>query len=602
VTDEAARARDAWADAKLALELFCVAPRALGGIVLRAPPGPQREQLCAWLAQLVVPGAPQLKLPLHITDDRLLGGLSLTASLRLGRPVQERGVLAEADGGVIVVPMAERLERHVTAQLCAALDRGELALERDGISSVVRCRFGVVALDEGVGDECAPAPLRDRLAFHLDLSELAPGIAMPERRRWDAPSELVPTAESERLAHARALWPRTTLPDALLGALCEAADSLGVASLRAPLLAAHAARALAALAGRTQAEEDDALSAARLVLGPRATRLPAELRALEAEPAPPAPPAPPAEEQAAEPEQVAPRDPALLEELVVAAAKSGIPADVLELLQAGHEPRLARRSEGRAGTLRSASGGGRPAGVRAAVPSGAERLNVVETLRAAAPWQRLRASERPSGQRVAVRKQDLRITRYQKRSETTVIFCVDASGSAALQRLAEAKGAVEQVLIDCYARRDHVALLAFRDRSASLLLPPTRSLTRVRRSLAQLAGGGTTPLAAGIDAALELALSARKRGSFPIVVLMTDARGNVARDGAQGLAAGTQDALASARALRVASITSLFLDTAPRPGAQAQRLAAELGARYMALPYLDAAGISEQVQALARTS
>ena len=279
-----------------------------------------------------------------------------------------------------------------------------------------------------------------------------------------------------------------------------------------------------------------------------------------------------------------------------------MPADVLERLQLGHEPRLAPRSEGRAGTLRSASGGGRPAGVRAAVPSGADRLNVVETLRAAAPWQRLRARERARGQRIAVRKEDLRITRYRKRSETTVIFSVDASGSAALQRLSEAKGAVEQVLIDCYARRDHVALIAFRDRSASLLLPPTRSLTRVRRSLAQLAGGGTTPLAAGIDAALEQALSARKRGSLPIVVLMTHARGNVTRDGTQDVVAGMQDALASARALRVASITSLFLDTAPRPRAQAQRLAAELGARYMALPYLDAAGISEQVQALSRVS
>jgi magnesium chelatase subunit D len=238
-------------------------------------------------------------------------------------------------------------------------------------------------------------------------------------------------------------------------------------------------------------------------------------------------------------------------------------------------------------------------GVRAGQPSGSDRLNLVETLRAAAPWQRLRG--RPPGlARLALRKDDLRVTRYLRRSETTVIFSVDASGSAALQRLSEAKGAVEQLLIDCYARRDRVALVVFREHAASLLLPPTRSLTRVRRSLLRLAGGGATPLASGIAAAGALAIEARKHGSLPIVVLMTDARGNVARDGAQGSASGMSDALEAARGMRAQQITSLLLDTSPRPRAPAQRLAAELGARYLPLPYLDAAGIAAEVRALSR--
>jgi magnesium chelatase subunit D len=231
-------------------------------------------------------------------------------------------------------------------------------------------------------------------------------------------------------------------------------------------------------------------------------------------------------------------------------------------------------------------------------------LNLVETLRAAAPWQRLR--RRPDGSRapgnvgtvVEVRKEDFRVTRFQKRSETTVIFAVDASGSAALQRLAEAKGAVEQVLADCYARRDHVALVAFRGTTATLLLPPTRSLARVRRRLADLAGGGTTPLAAGIDAALTLALEARKQDKLPLVVLMTDGRANVARSGNERSAAG-EDALASGRAMRAAGVRALLLDTAPRPRPEARLLATAMDARYLPLPYLDAAGISRQVRALA---
>ena len=157
-----------------------------------------------------------------------------------------------------------------------------------------------------------------------------------------------------------------------------------------------------------------------------------------------------------------------LEEIVLEAAKSAIPAGLLDGLVLGREPRAAPRSTGQAGALRSSMVGGRPAGIRPGQPRGGERLNVVETLRAAAPWQPLRRRERsdrsepqrdPKGQDagrapIEVRREDLRINRFKQRTETSVIFSVDASGSAALQRLAEAKGAVEQVLVDCYVRRD----------------------------------------------------------------------------------------------------------------------------------------------------
>jgi len=279
-----------------------------------------------------------------------------------------------------------------------------------------------------------------------------------------------------------------------------------------------------------------------------------------------------------------------------------MPDGLLDGLAAGREPRRAPRTSGSAGALRASNEGGRPAGTRPGQPRDGDRLNIVETLRAAAPWQALRARERgtaPRRARVEVRKDDFRITRFRRRTESCVVFAVDASGSAALQRLAEAKGAVEQVLADCYVRRDHVALVAFRNSSAALLLPPTRSLARVRRSLADLVGGGTTPLASGIDAALALSLEARKRGRTPILVLMTDGRANVARDGRADSAPAIADSLASARAVRAAGVRSLFLDTAPRPRPQGRALAQDMGAEYLPLPYVDAAGISRRVQSLA---
>jgi magnesium chelatase subunit D len=592
MTADALEAEARWCDAVTAIELLAVAPTQVGGVLVRGWPGPVRDRLLDWVRMVCLP--PLVKVPVHITDDRLLGGLSLAATLETGRVVLERGVLAQADGGVVLVPMAERLDPNVVGHLCAALDRHELALERDGFTGLTPCRIGVVALDEGLDDERAAPALADRLGLHVDLQPLPPRSTPP----------VSPDVDKVRAARAR--LESSSVPDALVTALCEAATQLGVDSLRATVLAVAVARVHAALCGRALANDDDAAMAARLVLGPRATRFP------ETEPAP-APPEPPEEQEQDQDQDQPPPPPqdqtdqrpdgepdegdldAALTELVIAAAKSALPDGVLDLVTTSRSLQRGPRSAGRAGALKASSSGGRPAGTRAAVPQPGERLNVIETLRAAAPWQRLR--RRAASTRVEVRRDDLRVTRFAQRTESLVIFCVDASGSAALQRLAEAKGAVEQVLGDCYVRRDHVALITFRGDRADLLLPPTRSLVRVRRCLADLAGGGATPIAAGVDAALSLALEARKRGRSPLVVMMTDGRANVRRDGTRG-PAGQGDALASARALRAHQVRSLFIDTAPRPRPQARELAMEMGATYLPLPHLDPRVVSSQVQAL----
>jgi magnesium chelatase subunit D len=241
---------------------------------------------------------------------------------------------------------------------------------------------------------------------------------------------------------------------------------------------------------------------------------------------------------------------------------------------------------------------GRPAGTRAGEPRAGARLNLVETLRTAAPWQPLRRRAKGGDpRRVEVRREDFRITRFKQRSPSTTLFAVDASGSAALHRLAEAKGAVELLLADCYVRRDQVALVAFRGTGAEMLLPPTRSLTRARRCLAALPGGGGTPLATGLDVSLELVLQLERRGESVTLVVLTDGRANIARDGQPGRARAGQDAIEAARRLRARSLASLVVDTAPRPEPFAQQLAAEMGALYLPLPHADAARLSRAVQA-----
>lgn len=555
-------------DAALAAALVAIDPRGTGAS-LRAPPGPARDRWLTLLRGGLPPDAPVRRLPASAPDGRLLGGLDLAATLAAGRPVADRGLLAEADGGVVLVAMAERLPPASAARVAAVLDDGAVAAERDGLSLRHPARIGLVALDEGLEPEERPAAaLLDRLAFHLALD------AQPCPCAAATPSEI---------AAARARLPEVGAADeAVLRALCETAMALGIDSPRAPLLALRAARASAALAGRLAPSEADAVVAARLVLAPRATRLPAPDQPEAAEPREPDPDAGRNEDDRTEP------GPDSMRDMLVAAAAAALPAGLLAgLAAATRKASCAAASQGRAGAPRQAARRGRRIGALPGDPRSGGRLDLVETLRAAAPWQRSRRRQSaPGTPRVAIRREDFRLVRFRQETGTTTIFVVDASGSTAVNRLGEAKGAVELLLADCYARRDQVALLAFRGTGAELLLPPTSSLVRAKRSLAALPGGGGTPLAAGLDAALEAAQAERRRGRTPTVVLLTDGRANVARDGTAGgdRARAEGDALAAARLARGAAVSAVLVDTAPRPRAFTRQLAAELGARYLPLP------------------
>jgi len=192
------------------------------------------------------------------------------------------------------------------------------------------------------------------------------------------------------------------------------------------------------------------------------------------------------------------------------------------------------------------------------------------------------------------------VIRYRQPRGATTIFVVDASGSAAMQRLAEVKGAIELLLADCYIRRDNVAVVAFRGQEAEIVLPQTRSTARARRRLAGLAGGGGTPLANGLDAAAALADQVRRKGQSPLLVLMTDGRANVCRDGTAGRARAMEEALDAGRRLSAAGIDSLAIDTsAPSrrdETAPTQRLAKAMRARYVRLPVADAVLVNEAVR------
>jgi magnesium chelatase subunit D len=224
----------AFAQACFAAALFAVDPL-LTGLSLRAGPGPVRDAWLALLRAYLPEDAPMRRAPLAISDDRLLGGVDLAATLRAGAPVAETGLLAQTHGGVLLLAMAERLNAATAARIVAALDAGRIELARDGLSASQPTCIGVVALDEGhEPDERPPQALLDRFAFQLDLTALAPRDVA---RACVAP---------ETIAAARARLADVILTHDAITTLVAVAAQFGIDSLRAPLLARRVARAACA--------------------------------------------------------------------------------------------------------------------------------------------------------------------------------------------------------------------------------------------------------------------------------------------------------------------------------------------------------------------
>ncbi len=578
-------------DALHAARLFVTNPSLLGGMAIRAHAGPVRDAYIDFIQDALPKGAAFRKLPLHIHDERLLGGLDLSATLHQGRPVFSAGLLTEVDCGVLLVPMAERMSSALAGRIASTMDQGMIRVEREGLSVEAPARFGIILLDEHVGDdERVSEDLLDRLAFRVDLSDVS------LREITDAIS-----LSDDGVACTASTGQTEVVSDEITRALCGTALSLGILSIRAAIFARRVAALSAVGAGRYEATQEDAEIAARLVLAPQALTLPMPPESTEPESPPDQedpPPTEPMDDDSAQDTAPSPDDMENLDDVVLEAARAAIPAGLLAQLLSDQQRLRYSGGSGKSGAQKKGSHRGRPLGSRQGLPRGQARLSVIDTLRAAAPWQTIRRLAQASSRRLLIRPEDFRIKRFKDRSETTTIFVVDASGSSAIHRLAEAKGAVELLLADCYVRRDQVAVIAFRGQKAEVILPPTRSLVRAKRGLSGLPGGGGTPLATAIEASLDLALSIARKGETPVIVMLTDGKANIGRDGSPGREQAKTDAQAAAKMIATAGLPVMLIDTSPQPSEAAQEIAAIMHARYMPLPHAGAMQVSQVVKAM----
>ena len=569
--------RAEWQDALLAARLLSIAGAELGGVHLRAGSGPVRD---AWLECLAaLTGSEKLiTIPVSSSMDRLCGGMDVHATLATGKVEIQSGLLAKADGGFVVIAGAERLEANALGAITQAL---ELKTTEPAFGNgIIRqpTRFGVIAIDEAAPGETGLAPsLNERLGLNISLD----GIS------W--------STINTRMASISAEAPRDIHSVKISDTWIEVAmKALSSPSPRRLILTLNVAKALATLVRRTEVSLRDLLTSVRLSGYSTEQLEKQELEEQEDQRQ--------AEQLQDEIEKQPPRSNSdkFPDEMMIDAALADIAGIELAIDAVRSNSRLSG-SKGTSGERRNKARRGRVLGLRERPPFPDARPDITATLRAAAPWQLIRRAERaakglPLIDRVILQSSDFRYRHYQDRRESAIIFAVDASGSTAMDRLGEAKGAVELLLADCYADRHHVALVAFRGTEAETLLAPTRSLVRAKRSLQALPGGGTTPLASGLKRATELALTAKGKGQSPLLVIISDGSGNIDLDGNPGRAKANDDTMKIARLIAGHKLNSMVIDIGRRGAAKGQPLAKAMGGDYQPLPFASAKAMSSFIQ------
>jgi magnesium chelatase subunit D len=555
-----------------------------------------------------------VELPLNISEDRLLGGLDLERTITTGKRELSAGLLARAHRQLLYVNDVSLLDASVAAHLADALDSRQVRVEREGMSAIHDADFSLVGVFKS---DCEPGSLlRDRVAFVVD----SPGDCSVEDKaesinralRFDRNAQefadefALETAELKKdVEEARRRLPRVRASKKQVRQISRIAVELGVEGNRADVFAMKAARANAALAGRNAVQEEDLAAAVQLVLVPRATVFPSPKERPEEQIESSQPESAKDDRSSGDHRSDEKAVPGPLKDIVAQVMDARLPNDLLLPFQettrrTGNGKRFKARTSNRGRYVRSLMHRNPDA-----------RVAIDATLRAAAPHQTTRNAQGDPGtdgghyrsRRVKIEPGDLRFKDFNHRSGILFILAVDASGSMALNRMSQAKGALTRLLQQAYLHRDMVALISFRGERSDVLLAPTRSVELAKRLIDALPAGGGTPLSAGLVRAIDLARLARLRGvPQSMVVLLTDGRANVGLGGTDPGTTIAEELERLGSQMRSEGISSVVVDTKSKfvSSGESETLAGLLGARYFYLPRSDSAAVYSAISSAAR--
>lgn len=611
----------------------------IGGVLISGEKGTAKSTLVRGLAVLL-PGMKVVELPLNVTEDRLVGTLDLERAIKEGKKFFEPGILQKADGNILYVDEVNLLSENIVNCLLEVSASGVNRVEREGISYSHPSRFVLVGTMNPEEGMLRPHFL-DRFGLYVEVKGLEDPVLRTEviKRRleyerdpagyvkkWQEKSEEIRAS----IARARDRLKQVQVTEHVMKLAGEMAEKENCAGHRAEITIVETSKAIAALCGRNYITIEDIKEAARYAL-PHRVRERNQTCICPQEQEPPVD-EPGEQDRAADPpgrdrsrDESAPQEYRNRDKGPESSGESTGGDDETDGGKNGRQQSAAsgneehveepgeifavaplkikapdkRKRKGSGKRSQTVTDTGQGKYVKYCFPRGKLRdIAFDATIRAAAPFQRQRGKD---GVALAIRNSDFREKIRERRTGSTILFVVDASGSmGANQRMKAVKGAVLSLLTDVYQKRDRVGMLSFRKYDAELLLGVTRSVDLAQKKLKDLPTGGRTPLAAGLYKGYELIKAAMLKDpqTIPFIIVVSDGRANVALNGGDPV----DDALYMARKIAAEGIKSLVIDTEkgyPRMGL-ARKIAEAMQADYRELDELEASQIAYSVKNLVR--
>ena len=537
----------------------------IGGIHIRSKFSPIREQFLNFFMKLNSTKSIKKIYPFQSPSD-FNSSINIVRTLTERKPIYEDDFFAGSNK-TIFLPMAEKIEKNLACFLKKQMETND--------------RHLIIALDESEGDENIHENLFQNLAFYISLE----GIRLPDLKHIKINLPKIRAARKN-------LFKVSTEKNILLH-LISCSDLLGITDAKIIYKTLKVAKAICSFKKKTSVSKDDINLAVSLTMIQKAKRFP-EIQEMEDQSQP---------EHTEENNQNNSQDKNEREkelnneQMLIETIKAHLPKDLIEQII---KNKLQARQSGDtmgSGEKKKNFKFGRPLPSIGRKYSSDKKIDIIATLTKAIPWQKLRKNMKnkmKSG--LIFYPDDIFLKQFDQKSERVLIFIVDSSGSNAIGRLAEAKGAVEILLSDAYAKRDNVALISFGGNNAKILLPPTRSLVAAKKKLNALPGGGGTPLALGLLEAYNLAILAKSKNMKPILILLSDGKSNLGLKGEPNREIAVKDSLKIASMINGQGLNSIFIDTSKREQQLAKDLAFNLDGKYFPLPRANSESISNTIK------